>query len=453
MTDSDTDTSSRFAGLWVYFKAPIFAMLPLGFAAGMPLALTAATLGLWMRREGVDLGSIGLLGLVGTPYALKFLWAPLIDRLPLPPFTTLLGRRRGWMAALLILLMAAIAGLGFAGGIGNTPNLSLVAILALTVAFLSASFDIVLDAYRIESMEEDDLGAGAAMYVYGYRMGMLAAGAGTLYIAEGFGWTVGYTAMAALIGVGLIAVLLRPEPAYRDAPEVEAATARAHAYLAARPHLTGRVADTLAWVFVVVIEPFWEFARRRGWLLLLLFATIFKFGDALAGAMTAPLLADLAFTNIEIANVSKVFGLAATLAGLGVCGVAMNRIGMMPTLWTAGILQLLSNGMFAVLAISGHNIPVLAATIGFENFATGLGTGAFVAYLSSLCNKSFTATQYAFLSSLFAFARTWMVAPSGFLAEGFGWVSFFLLTMLAAVPGLILLWFIQRRQTTVAVAT
>jgi len=432
-------------GLGVYWKGPVLAMLTLGFVAGMPLALTAATLALWMRREGVDLGSIGLLLLVGLPYTLKFLWAPLIDRLPLPVMTRLFGRRRGWLLTAEVLMALAIVGLGLAGSIGATPDLTLVAVMAVLVAFFSATHDIVLDAFRIESMAEEDLAAGAAMYVYGYRTGLIAAGAGALYIADAFGWFASYAVMAALVGIGIVTVLLRPEPLFRESPDIAAAAQRAQTFLEGRPHLKGRRAHAVAWAYVAVIEPFAEFLRRRGWLLLLLFATIFKFGDALAGAMTSPFLVDLGFTDIEIANVSKLFGLVATLLGLGAAGVAMSRYGMMPILWVAGVLQLLSNGMFSLLAVTGRSLPMLAATIGFENFASGLGTAAFLAFLSSLCNASFTATQYALLSSLFAVARTGLTAPSGFFAEQFGWPGFFLFTMLAAVPGLLLLWLIARR--------
>ena len=446
MADGGTGLSKRFAGFGVYFKAPVLAVFPLGFVAGLPLALTSATLSLWMRREGISLTAIGFLSLVGTPYALKFLWAPIIDRLPLPALTRLFGRRRGWMALILVLLAAAIAGLGIAGTSSNPPDLGLVAVFAFATTFLSASFDIVLDAFRIESMERDDLAAGAAMYVYGYRLGLLAAGAGALYIHDSFSWLAAYGTMAVLVGIGFITVLLRPEPEFRESPEVAAATAKAERYLSSRPHLSGRGADIIAWFYVAVIEPFAEFMGRRGWLLLLLFATVFKFGDALAGVMTPPFLADLGFTDLEIADVSKLFGFVALLAGLGVCGALMSRYGMIPILWVAGILQLLSNGVFAILAVTGHNIPMLVVTIGFENFASGLGTAAFLAYLSSLCNVSFTATQYALLSSLFAFARTWLTSPSGFFAENLGWLNFFLFTMLAALPGLVLLWFIQRRQ-------
>lgn len=445
MTDAAHSNNGWWASAKVYLKPPVLAMLPLGFSSGLPLALTAATLTLWMRREGVDLGSIGLLALVGSPYAMKFLWSPFMDRLPLPPLTTLFGRRRGWLLATQILLIAAIVGLAAAGGLGAEPHLGWVAVTALAVAFFSASQDIVIDAFRIESIETQDLGAGAAMYVYGYRVGLLASGAGALYMADIGGWFTAYVAMAGLVGVGVLTVLLRPEPPFHESPEAMAAASRAERYLAGRPHLSARMGRILAWVYVAVIEPFAEFMGRRGWLLLIGFATLYKFGDSLAGAMTSPLLADLGFTNQEIANVVKVFGLVATLVGLGLGGGMMKRIGLVPGLWVAGILQLVSNGSFAVLANLGHSIPFLAFTIGFENFASGLGMAVFVAYLSTLCNVSFTATQYALLSSLFALARTWLSSPAGFLAEFTGWTEFFLLTMVAAVPGLILLALITRQ--------
>lgn len=435
----------RWAALKVYLKPPVLTILPLGFVSGLPLALTAATLSLWMRREGVDLASIGLLTLAGTPYSVKFLWSPFIDRLPLPPMTSLFGRRRGWLLTFQLLLIAAILGLGAAGGLGAGPHLGWVAATALLVAFFSASQDIVIDAFRIETIETEDLGAGAAMYVYGYRLGLLASGAGALYLADMASWFTAYAVMAGLVGLGIVTVLVRPEPPFRESPEATAAGERAEAYLRRRPHLGARLGRAVAWIYVAVIEPFAEFMGRRGWIFLLGFATLYKFGDSLAGAMTSPLLADLGFTNQEIANVVKIFGLVATLVGLGLGGGMMSRIGLLPSLWVAGILQLISNGSFAVLANLGHSIPFLAFTIGFENFASGLGMAVFVAYLSSLCNVSFTATQYALLSSLFALARTWLSSPSGFLAEFTGWTQFFLLTMVAAVPGLILLAIITRQ--------
>ncbi len=414
----------------IYKDPRVLAILFLGFSSGLPLALTGTTLALWLREEGLTLTSIGLFANVATPYALKFLWAPLIDKLPIPILSKLLGRRRGWMVLTQACLILSILGLG---STDPNTNIAMTALFAFLIAFSSASQDIVIDAYRVEISDEKSMAAGAAAIVFGYRIGMLVSGAGALYLASTVDWQVTFSVMAGLVLVGTITILLTGEPKVivtDPTPETTTSTTRFETYV--------------QWIKEAVIDPFAEFLQRPGWLPILLFVALYKFGDSLAGVMSTPFFYDLGFTKIDIANVSKIYGTAATFIGLALGGWLMAATGLYKTLWICGFLQLGSNLMFAAQAIAGNDISVLALTVGIENLAGGMGTAAFVAYLSSLCNISFTATQYALLSSFMATARIWFSSPGGWLAENFGWVEFFLLTTLAAVPGLILLWWLTK---------
>jgi PAT family beta-lactamase induction signal transducer AmpG len=426
----------------VYRDPRVVAVGFLGFSSGLPLALTFGTLTLWLAEVGIDKTTIGLFALAGTPYTLKFLWAPLVDRVPLPWLTRRFGRRRGWMLATQGALMASIVLLG-----GSDPLAAptATALLALLVAFCSATQDIAIDAYRVEILDEHRYGAGAATVVLGYRIGMLVSGAGALYAASYSDWSTAYAIMAALMAVGMVTVLLNPEPAVADSPEARAQGERVARFLASRPDLRGRLGRALAWLHSAVIAPFAEFLARPGWLLVLAFILLYKFGDALAGVMGNPFYVELGFSKIEIANVTKAFGLGATIAGGFVGGLLVSRLGILRSLWICGLLQMASNLMFVVQALVGYDLAVLTLTIGLENLAGGMGTAAFVAYLSSLCNLAYTATQYALLSSLAAFGRTLLSSSGGWLADQVDWVSFFLLTTLAALPGLVLLWWLGRR--------
>lgn len=409
----------------VYLEPRVVIVLLLGFASGLPLLLTLSTLTFWLAEAQVDKAAIGLFALVGLPYTWKFAWSPIIDRVPLPPLTTWLGRRRGWLLFVQILLVLAIIGLG---GSDPAAGLGRMALFAGLVAFLSASQDIVIDAYRVDLLEERQQGAGAAMVVIGYRVAMLLAGAGALIIAEYFGWFWAYAAMAACLAIGMVTVLLAPEPVTPPA----------------RP--TG--GGPAAWLKVAVVEPFAEFFRRNGVataLLILLFIMLYKLGDALLGTMTNPFYVELGFTKPEVATIVKGYGLVATLLGGFLGGVIVNRRGIVPALWICGLIQLISNLVFVLQAWVGRDLTMLAVTISVENLAGGMGTAAFVAYLSSLCNLSYTATQYALLSSFMAQARTTLSAGGGFLADSLGWIDFFLATTAAAVPGLLLLLLLQRR--------
>jgi PAT family beta-lactamase induction signal transducer AmpG len=414
--------TSWFGSLAIYREPRLLAILLMGFSSGLPLALTGATLGVWLAEAGLSLTAIGLFALVGTAYNFKFVWSPLIDRLPLPVLTRLLGRRRGWAIFIQVLLGLAILALGLAD-----PRIDpwWTALGAVAVAFLSASQDIVLDAYRVELLEDREQAAGAAATQVGYRFGMLAAGAGALYLATFFGWQVTYAAMGALMAVGILTVLFTREPA---AAEAVAPT---------RPGIGG-------WIKDAVVAPFADFVTRPNWLLILVFVVLYKLGDALAGTVSSPFYIAMGFSKIEIANISKIFGVIATLVGVALGGVVTYRLGLLRGLMVCGILQALSNLMFAIQAMVGYDIPMLMITIATENITGGMGSAAFVAYLSSLCSVSYTATQYALLSSLAATARTMLSSSGGWLAQTLGWVPFFGFTVLAAIPGLLLLVWLSR---------
>ena len=410
----------------VYLRPRLLIILALGFASGLPLALTFGTLTFWLAEEGISKGAIGLFALVGTAYTLKFLWSPLMDQLSLPLLTRWLGRRRGWMLACQIVLMVTMIGLGQTD---PTVDIGLMALWAVALAFASASQDIVIDAYRVEILTEQEQGAGAAMIVFGYRVGMLISGAGALYIASVAPWSVVYSAMAGAMGLGVLATLLAPEPASVAVPAA----------------VGSAVERAAAWLKRAVAEPFLEFLSRPGWLAFLAFVLLYKLGDAAVGVMTSPLYVELGFSKTEVAEVVKVFGLIATLVGAFLGGLMVARWGLLPALWVCGILQLFSNLGFAGLAMAGHDVTALAAVIAFENLAGGMGTTAFVAFLAALCNRNYTATQYALLSSLMAVARTFIAAPGGFVAEQVDWTVYFVLTAVIAVPGLLLIVLLQRR--------
>jgi MFS transporter, PAT family, beta-lactamase induction signal transducer AmpG len=405
------------SGLWRDRR--FLVMLALGFSAGVPLPLTAFTLRQWLSESGISLTGIGLTALIGLAYSLKFLWSPLLDHAR-PPLFGRLGRRRGWLASIQPLLALAILALGLTNpAIDPTATVA----VAVLVAFLSASQDIVVDAYRIEVLAERDQGYGLACYIWGYRGALLASNAGALTVAEFAGWSLAFAYCAALIGVGFAAVLLAPEPVAPPRPAMGWAERLRSA----------------------VVDPFADFMRRRYWLAILLFIALFKLGEALAGVMTAPFYLSLGFARTEVAAVGSVFGLFATLLGALAGGWLVARIGMARALVLTGLGQMLSNLMYVALAHAGHNVPMLWAQVGIENFTDGLADAAFVTYLSSLTSRVFTATQYALLSSLAAVPLRTLGASSGWLAENLGWPNFFLLTTAAALPAMGIMLFLLRR--------
>jgi PAT family beta-lactamase induction signal transducer AmpG len=419
------------AALAVYRQPRLVAVLLMGFSSGLPLALTFGTLSYWLAELGVSLTAIGLFGLVRTSYSLKFLWSPLIDRLPIPLLTRRLGRRRSWALTIQLLLMAAILALGL-----TDPKADPVAtaLAAVVVAFLSASQDIVIDAYRIELLKPEEQGAGAAATQWGYRFGMLASGAGALVAASFGGWHFAYAVMAALMLIGMATVWFTPEPGGIAVPEqLPGAT------------VPERVA---AWLERAVVAPFADMFRRIGagpLAAIVIFVVLFKFGDALAASMSNPLYVQLGFTKVEVATVAKVYGVIATLAGVAIGGVLVARIGVFASLLVCGGLQACSNLLYAVQVWAGHDVGMLALTIGAENLTGGMASSAFVAYLSGLCSRDFTATQYALLSSLATVGLNVLAASGGYLAERLGWVPFFVVSSAACLPSLLILLWLMRR--------
>jgi PAT family beta-lactamase induction signal transducer AmpG len=406
--------------LAVYADRRILLIAFMGFSSGLPLLLTLSTLSYWLAKFGVSKTSIGLFALVGTPYSFKFLWAPLLDQIR-PP---ILGRRRGW--ALLIQLALALAILAM-GMLDPAADPWWTALAVLVVAFLSASQDIVIDAYRIEILPEALQGAGAAATQVGYRFGLLAAGAGAVALADFVAWHWVFASLALLMGIGMVTMLLAPEP------EAPAALQRQ---------------SLLERLEMGVIEPFADFLSRRGWLVILLFVLLYKFGEAVSGTMATPFYVELGFTGVEIAEITKVFGIAASLAGTLAGGLMVARIGIMRSLLLGGVLQAAGILLFAVLAYQGHDRLWLAIVVGGDNFVGGLGSAAFVAYLSALCNVAFTGTQYALLTSFMAWGRTLLSSGSGWLAQQVGWPVFFFASAGLAIPGLLLLLWLSRLYPT-----
>src|SRR5665213_3326942 len=421
--------------LAVYLKRRVLIVMFLGFSSGLPLALSGSTLFVWMTESGVNLGTIGLFALVGTPYTIKFLWAPLIDALDVPILSRRFGRRRGWLLLSQVLLIVAIVFLGFCD---PSTSAFVVAIGALLVATASATQDIVVDAFRIESLPENEQAAGMAAYVAAYRVGMLASTAGALFLVSGFqahgleksaAWHWGYVAMAALVLIGTVTALIATEP--ERSRQAEAAHGGQKSFARIVEAATGAFRDFLGHELAFAM---------------LAFVVLFKFTDALSGAMTAPFVIDLGFTRNEYAAIVKGVGLAATLLGGFAGGFVARAYPLAASLWIGGILQSITNLVFSWLAVTGHDVTVLTIAISVENFTSAIGTVIFVAYLSALCrNPLHTATQYALLTALAAVGRTYLSSGAGYVAKATGWPLFFAICVLVAIPSLILLTWLQRR--------
>ena len=431
-TEPARDEDGFLASLAVYLRRRVLIVVLLGFSSGLPLALSGATLTIWMAEAQVNLTTIGLFALVGVPYNFKFIWAPLVDALDVPLLGRWLGRRRGWLVFTQLLLILAVAWLGFQDPV-NAPWH--VALGALLVATASATQDIVVDAFRVESLEVREQAAGMAGYVAAYRVGMLASGAGVVLLVAWFEvlgvpradvWAWGYLAAAAMVGVGLLAALLAKEPAGAPAIRHDESVFR-------------RIGTT-------AVGAFAEFLTRNSAIAILLFVVLFKFCDAFAGALTGAFVINIGFDKATYAGVVKGVGFAAALAGGFAGGVIARALPLATALWVAGLLQMLSNLAFSWQAWVGVNVPALTATIVVENFTGAIGTVIFVAYISALCgNRAHTATQYALLTALAAVGRTFLASSAGFVAEATGWMVFFAITALAALPGLALLAYLQAR--------
>jgi len=414
--------------LRLYLNAPVLRVLMLGFASGLPSPLLFSNLSIWLRDGGVSRTDVGLFALVATPYALNFLWAPLLDRAPLPGLRRL-GQRRSWLVlcqGLMALALLLMSQSGFDAG-ATPESLGLLALLALLLATASATQDVVIDAFRIESLGPDRQGAGAAAAIWGWHLGgTLVGGAGGLMIAEALSWSAAYGVFALVMGGALGLTLLSPEPPAPPRPEAKG------------------LGDQLRTAFFL---PLKAFTRREGWALILIFIFVFKLGDALLGRMASVFYRELGFSLGEIAAVAKVYGLSANFVGIALGGVLVARLGLYRALFAGGLAAAATNLGYAALAHLGQaSLPFTIAVV-LDNFTGGLATVAFVAYLSSLCDRAYTATQYALLASLGNLARIWFSASAGAMVDGLGgaWDQFFLLTTVLACAGLPLLVRLMRR--------
>lgn len=399
--------------LAVFNNRRIAAAMFLGFASGLPLALTGSTLQAWLSDAGLDIKTIAWFTLVGQPYTWKFLWSPLIDRFPMP----FMGRRRGWILLAQLALAGAIATMG---GLDPKTHLATFAVLALLVAFFSATQDVVIDAYRTETLRQPERGAGAAVGVFGYRMAMLTSGALALILADGIlSWQHTYWVMAAIMAGMAFVTLLSPEP------EVQHQAPRS--------------------LREAIVEPLHEFFSRDGALLLLTLVVAYKLGDAFAGSLSTKFLLDMGYVKTQIGSANKVFGMIATIVGGFAGAVLMLRWGLFRSLLVFGVLQALTNLGYWLIALHGApSLPLLYFAIGGENLAGGMGTTAAVALLMSLCNPRFTATQFALLSALAAFGRVYVGPASGYLVVALGWAHFFVFSAIVAIPGLLLVLYLRK---------
>ena len=392
--------------LHVIFSRRMLVAFVMGFAGGLPLLLTMGILQAWMMEAGIGLTWIGMITLVQIPYTWKFLWAPFLDRFT-PPF---LGRRRGWLFTAQIALMASIAGLGFSDPVKNPWMMIMAAIL---VAFFSATQDIVIDAYRREDLPDEELGLGSSMYIYGYRLGMLLASGGGMILADHLSFPRVYLIMSLCLLPGVVTTLLTPEPSVNvDLPRS---------------------------MKEAMVNPLIDYFKRSGALWILAFILLYKIGDTMASAITTPFYLEIGFSKTEIGAVVKLFGTAATMTGALFGGLLLLKMGINRGLWIFGVLQALSTACFAILARIGYNISMLAGVIGFENLSSGMGTAAFVAFMASITNKKFTATQYALLTSLIGLPRALASSVTGLIAKNIGWEGFFIGCTLIAIPGMLLL--------------
>ncbi|QIL45260.1 AmpG family muropeptide MFS transporter [Acidovorax sp. HDW3] len=425
-----------WAATWrVYTEPASLRMLALGFSAGLPLLLVLGTLSFWLREAGVDRTTIGYLSWVGLAYAFKWVWAPLVDRLPLPFLTRALGRRRSWL-----LLAQALVVLGLVGMAGNDPQQALTPLVwcALAVAFGSATQDIALDAYRIESADTERQAALSATYQSGYRLAMIWAGAGVLWLAarseaagisgyQAGAWRMAYLAMAASMAVGMITVLLAPEPQSRPQPPAQ---------------------GLAAWLHGALVAPFADFLGRYRWqaLLILALIAVYRISDVVMGIMANPFYVDMGFTKDEVAAVTKIYGVLMTLGGAFLGGAMALRWGVMRVLLLGALLSAASNLLFAWLATRGHDLTGLIFVVSADNLAGGIASAAFIAYLSGLTNVQYSATQYALFSSMMLLAPKWLAGFSGRFVDAYGYQEFFLGTALLGLPVLLLVALAARVQ-------
>jgi MFS transporter, PAT family, beta-lactamase induction signal transducer AmpG len=426
--DGAVSRGGFLASMGPYLRPRPLAAFLLGISSGFPLTLLLGTMTFWLARVGIDKKTIGFAIGLTTPYTLKFLWAPLIDRTRLPVLTRLFGQRRAWLFLVQALLFVSIWMLG-----ASEPerHLGAFAFWAIVTAFLSATQDIVIDAYRIEILPDAELAHGTATNQFGYRTGNFVAGVGTIAVASGeglgLGWALGY-GLTSLCLIPAVLAALWIGPGMHDRA-VEAA----------------RGEGGTRWWQTTVIGPFREFFQRRGAVLILAFVLVYKLGDAMGQGMLNPMIVELGFTDTEFVAINKVVGLWGLLIGTALGAPFLAWLGMGRALFVSGLLMMFSNATFAVLAAQGHSNTWLFIAVATEQVTSGIGLTVFATYLSGLTNIAFTATQFALLSSAAVVGRTWLSTPSGFIADSFGWVGFWIATMVVAAPGMVLLWILWRR--------
>ncbi|NIC06665.1 AmpG family muropeptide MFS transporter [Billgrantia bachuensis] len=440
------------AAFAIYLRAPVITMLFLGFSAGLPFLLVFSTLSAWLRSDGVQVAAIGFFAWIGMLYSIKFFWAPVVDRLALPGLTRVLGQRRSWMLVAQAMIIGGLVGLA---SLEPQQNLTLVAAFALLVAFGSATQDIAIDAFRIESAPDDMQAAMASTYIIGYRGGLLAAGAGALYVAAWLSWQAAYLSMALLVGVGVITVLLRPEPKRLSLNTQLIHEPRVRAFIRAsrgKPRLLRRLG---AWLIGAVVCPFTDFITRHRLkaLWLLVFVAVFRISDLAMASMANPLYIDMGFSLETIANVTNVFGIAMSIGGGILGGLLVARYGIGPILVLGAAAATLTNLLFAALALAGQSLPMLVMAIIGDNLANGLASAVFIAFLSSLTSRAYTATQYALFSSLMTLPGKFLSGFGGLVVEAQGYATFFLISTALGLPAIALAIWISRDKELVPTPT
>jgi len=429
VTEDATEAAPAKPGWRYYVREKVLIIFFLGFSSGLPFPLVYATLSAWLEEAGIERSTISTFAWLGFAYSLKFVWAPIVDSLRLPVLTGLLGRRRAWM---LVAQLSIGAALLVMAGVDPAENIGLFALIAFAVAFASATQDIVIDAYRVESAADEFQGVLAAAYQYGYRISLLISGAGALYIADVAPWSTSYTAMAGCMVIGVLTTLWCREPAEQ--------TVRHYA----GDSFTERAS---AWLQHAVVDPFVDFFRRFGGFLfvILVFVSLYRISDYVLGILANPFYLDIGYTKSEIATVSKVYGAWLSILGIGFGGWAVLRFGVARCLVIATTLIASTNLFFAIMTQVGPQLWMLAVTITADNIAQGFGGTVLIAYLSSLTNREFTATQYALLSSVMALFPKFMAGYSGNVQESIGWLGFFLYAAAIGIPAIVLAMFVARR--------
>jgi len=441
-------TRSWHEALLVYREPRVLGMVFLGFSAGLPFLLVFSTLSAWLTDAGLSRTLIGYFSWVGITYSIKVFWAPVIDRLPLPFLTRLMGRRRSWM------LMAQLGiALGLVGMALSDPQgeIGQIAFFSLLVAFSSATQDVTIDAYRIEVVEKELQGAMAATYVFGYRLALLAAGAGAFYLAAYSSWPIAYLGMALLMLVGVITTLVIREPVVSENAATRELEAKVESMIGIEDPLHSWWARLAAWFSDAVVTPFVDFFTRNGRfaLIILLLIGLYKVSDITMGVMANPFYLDLGFSKTEIADVTKIFGFFMTITGAAVGGLLVVRYGIMRPLLLGAVMVASTNLLFALLALSAPDIRLLALVVSADNLSGGIATSVFVAYLSSLTNTAYTATQYALFSSLMTLPAKMLGGFSGVIVDGYGYPWFFVYASIIGIPAILLVLYLGSRKVAI----